>query len=447
MSNEVRVRIAPSPTGYVHVGNTYIAYYNYIFAKQNNGVFIVRIDDTDQARHVGDAEEVIYRLFSWLGLEWQEGATKDGSPYPPYRQSERLDRYAEAAKKLVDQGLAYPHEGAIYFKIQPGDPIVVNDLIRGKVTFERENLKDFVIIKSNGFPTYQFATCVDEIDHRISHVIRGEDHLSNTALHVLAIQALGGTPPLYAHMPLLRNPDQSKLSKRQGHVSLQWYKDEGILPEALKNFFSLMGWSHPEQKEVFDEDEFIRHFTFEKFRSRAPIFDLDKLRWLNGVKIREKDNAELFKTLCDYYQEYDQAVYETLIAHPDHSTLVVGLAKERLQTLKDFWPQNKYFFDQYVAPARELTKKFIDDDAVLMNYRDALVTVLTDNSLSWEKETLESNLHELQTSLGFTPKQAFMTLRLLVTGESATPPLFDTLEVLGRDTVIERLSGYSLDSA
>ncbi|NTV31561.1 glutamate--tRNA ligase [candidate division WWE3 bacterium] len=442
MNSPVRVRIAPSPTGYVHVGNTYIAYYNYIFAKQHNGTFIVRIDDTDQARHVADAERVIYRLFEWLGLVWQEGATIDGSPYPPYRQSEKIDRYKEKANELVDKGLAYHLDGAIYFKIQPGDPIVVHDLIRGEVVFERKNLKDFVILKSNGFPTYQFATCVDEIDHKITHVIRGEDHLSNTAFHVLAITALGGTPPMYAHMPLLRNTDESKLSKRQGHVSLQWYKDEGILPDALKNFFSLMGWSHPEQKEVFSEDEFITHFTFEKFRSRAPIFDLDKLRWLNGVKIREMDNEQLFNTLSSYYQEYDQNAYQQISANPQYSIRVVGLAKERLQTLKDFWPQNKYFYNEYQVPTKESVAKFISDDAVLLQYRDAVIALLSDASLAWEKDELDAKLHQLQSSYGLTPKQAFMTLRLIVTGESATPPLFDTLEVLGKDTVLGRIQAY-----
>jgi len=433
----VRVRIAPSPTGMVHVGNTHAAYFNYVFAKKNNGTFIVRLDDTDAQRFVEGAEEKVYELFTWLGLTWQEGPDI-GGPYAPYRQSERFDRYAKVAQSLVDEGKAYEHEGAIFLKLPEGKPFVFNDLVRGEVSFNRADLKDLVLMRSNATPTYHFATVVDEIDHKISHVIRGEDHLSNTPKQMMIFEALGQTPPFYAHLPLLRNPDKSKLSKRQGHVSLQWYKDEGILPEALKNFFGLMGWSHPDEKEVFSEDEFVQLFNLEDLNPTAPVFDLEKLKWLNGVYIRNLSVNQLSDLLID-----GGFISKDWYENREYFDRVVAVAIERMRTLSEFALQNRFFFEDLEATGEwgEKVLSLLDGDSGKA-YLSDIVLVLTDESLDWNAKLLEESMRKLQEKHDLKPKNAFMGLRYIITGEKATPPLFDTMEILGREKVLKRIQTY-----
>lgn len=440
MSEKVRVRVAPSPTGYVHVGNTYIAYYNYIFAKQQGGTFIVRLDDTDVDRHVEDAEQVVYDLWHWFGLEWQEGSDI-GGPYAPYKQSERIDRYREVADMLVAEGKGYHHENAIFLRVSEGSPIVVHDTLRGDITFERENLKDMVMIKSNGYPTYQFATVIDEIDHEITHVIRGEDHLSNTPTQQLVYEALGEIPPRFTHLPLLRNPDHSKLSKRSSHTSLGWYREQGFLPEALKNFFALMGWSHPEGKEVFDESEFIEKFDINRVNKTAPVFDLTKLEWLNGQYIRALTVTELAGKILEHATVYAPACQQQAEEDYEYFEKVVGLEQERLTTLAEFWEKTPYFFTPDVSVNREDVKEFFEDERALRGFVDEAVSRL--GALSeWEYEVIEATLRELQKQQDLKPKQAFMTLRLIVTGQKATPSLFHLLEVLPKDWVLNRLTTF-----
>jgi glutamyl-tRNA synthetase len=440
MNQDIRVRIAPSPTGYVHVGNTYTAYYNYIFSLKNKGRFILRLDDTDIERHVSDAEEVVYKLWHWLGIQWDEGPDI-GGPSAKYRQSERLERYKAQAEKLVADNLAYHKEGAIFFKITPGDDVVFQDLIRGEVRFAREHLKDFVIIKSNGYPTYQFGTVVDEIDYNISHVIRGEDHLSNTPVQVLAMQALGGEVPLYAHLPLLRNADHSKLSKRQNHASLSWYKDKGILPEALQNFFGLMGWSHPEQKEVFGMAEFQELFSFDRVKATGPIFDVEKLMWLNGVYIRQLSVAELQGRITGFLQEYQPDVLAQINQSAEYLSRVIAITQERLKSLDEFWSAAHYFYQEPTVKIDQVIE-FIKEDRDLASYLSLVFKTVTELENDWSKERLETKLHEVQAAASLKPKQAFMSLRLVLTGELATPPLFDTMEVLGHSVVVARLRKF-----
>lgn len=442
MAKEVRVRIAPSPTGYVHVGNTYAAYFNFIFARKHKGQFIVRLDDTDLKRHVVDAEEKIYEAWHWFGLDWDEGPDK-GGPYAPYHQSERLERYQQAASELIQKGSAYKKEGAIYFKINPGAPVIFQDLIRGEIKFERENLKDFVIIKSNKYPTYQFATVVDEIDYKISHVIRGEEHLSNTPLQLLALGALGGEIPLYAHLPLLRNPDRSKLSKRQGHASLDWYRQKGIFPETLKNFFALLGWSHPDQKEVFDETEFIKLFSFDKVNTSAPVFNLEKLTWLNGVYIRNLTIDQLKERILGYLEMFSTKEYKVVNKDQDYLLEVVNLIQERLKTLDEFWVLTNYFYEEPQVDIGQIFE-FIPEKRMLESFVNILIDLLSEASLDWKKDVLEERLRKLQQDSELKPKNAFMTIRSIVTGQTATPPLFDTLEVLGRERVLGRLKKYQM---
>ncbi|TSC53768.1 MAG: glutamyl-tRNA synthetase, partial [Microgenomates group bacterium LiPW_16] len=320
--DKVRVRIAPSPTGEdLHIGNVYTALINYVFAKQNKGKFIIRIEDTDRTRLVPGAEEKILDSLCWLNLPYDEGPDI-GGPYAPYRQSERLPVYQKLAQELIKVGAAYycfcTHETLeemrktqqekrepprydqrcrrldikeVKSRLQKGEPHVVrlkvpqagqtkfNDLIRGEISFENGLLDDQVLLKSDGYPTYHLAVVVDDYLMKISHVIRAEEWISSTPKHILIYKALGWEPPVYAHLPLLRNPDRSKLSKRRNPVWVSWYRKQGYLPEAILNYLALMGWAHPEGKEIFPLEEFIKKFKLEKVQTTGPVFDLTKLEW------------------------------------------------------------------------------------------------------------------------------------------------------------------------
>ena len=443
MQDTVRVRIAPSPTGYIHVGNTYTAYYNYVFAKRWNGQLVLRLDDTDLERYVEDAEEQIYRLFRWLGIEWDEGPDI-GGPHKEYRQSERIEAYRSRADKLVEVGLAYHHEGAIFLRVEDTGSVEFMDLVRGIIHVNKSEIKDQVLIKKNGYPTYMFATVVDDIDFAISHVIRAEDHLSNTPKQILMFEALGADLPRFAHLPLLRNPDRSKLSKRQAHTSLAWYREEGFLPEALKNYLALLGWSHPEEEEIFDEAEFMAKFLLEQVNTTAPVFDLEKLRWMNGMYIRRIQNIELRSQLEEFMQEFQPREWEKIQAHASYETYmtdILRLSQERLKVLGEFWEQNKYFWQTPETDDQKI-EKFWPESERMGEFIERVVDVLSVNDLLWKAETLEKKLREVQDELNLKPKSAFMTLRLVVTGQATTPPLFDTLEVLGKVEVVERLRAF-----
>ena len=292
---EIRTRFAPSPTGFLHVGGVYTALFSYSFAKKNKGKFILRIEDTDVKRHVSAAEKIIFEGLRWLGIFYDEGPDIGGK-YGPYRQSERLKKYQEYTQQLIEKGLAYSKEGAVWFKVPQGKT-VWDDLVRGKIEFENNQIKDFVILKSDKYPSFNFAVTVDDWQMKISHVIRAEDHISNTPRQIMIYQALRAPVPEFAHLPLLRNPDHSKISKRKDPVAISWYHEKGYLPEALLNFLCLLGWSHPEGKDVFSIEEFIKNFSFQRISKSAPIFDFKKLDWLNGVYIRQKTDKDLSKLL------------------------------------------------------------------------------------------------------------------------------------------------------
>ncbi|MBI4157883.1 glutamate--tRNA ligase, partial [Candidatus Woesebacteria bacterium] len=268
----IRVRIAPSPTGFAHVGTAYTALFNYAYARHNKGVFIVRVEDTDVKRNIKGAEEAIFDGLRWFGIDWDEGGEKGGK-FGPYRQSEKLATYQKIAKELVVKGLAYEEEGAIRFK-NPGKDVSWDDLVRGKITFPGGEVTDFVILKSDGFPTYNFGVVVDDIEMKITHVIRGEEHISNTPRQLALYDALGVTPPFFAHHVTLRNSERKKLSKRRDPVDLRIYKDQGYLPEALVNFLCNLGFSHPDGKEIYSLEEYVQLFDIKRVRKAGPVFDL-----------------------------------------------------------------------------------------------------------------------------------------------------------------------------
>lgn len=464
-----RTRIAPSPTGIAHVGTLYMALFNYAFAKQNGGQFLVRIEDTDRARFVEGAEDVIFQALSWAGLTPDE-SPQHGGEYGPYRQSERLDIYKKYADQLIEAGHAYycfatadelkqmreeqmaagkpPKYDGRYRdypmvksreRIEAGESYVVRmrvpegetswqDLIRGEVKIQHAQIDDQVIMKSDGYPTYHLAVVVDDHLMNITHVMRGEEWISSTPKHILLYSMLGWEAPQFAHMPLLRNPDRSKLSKRKNDVSIVSYRDKGYLPEALLNFLMLLGWSHPEGKEFLSLDEFIQDFTIDRMQQTGPIFDLDKLNWMNGKYLREHLTQEELLRRLESWLPAD--------CTPEMAKQILPLVRERLVTLAD-WTDLTAFFYQDIQHTSELLLKKATPELV----REQLekTTTALQNISNWSTTDIETALRGLQEQNDWKKSQYFMLVRVSVTGQTATPPLFETMEVLGREKTVERL--------
>src|SRR3989344_2647685 len=422
VKSKIRVRIAPSPTGFVHVGNVYGALFNYAFARKNNGTFILRIDDTDQKRHVEGAEEVLYSGFEWLGIRWDEGPDKGGQ-YGPYKPSEKIDKYQKIAHDLVNQGLAYEEDGAIKLK-SPKKDFSWNDAIRGEITFPETEVKDFVIIKSDGFPVYHFNSVVDDIDMKISHIIRGEEHISNTPRQIALFEALAAKHPVFAHFPTLRNEEHKKLSKRRDPVDLRLYREAGYLPEALVNFLCLFGWSHPEEKDKFSLSEFVREFTLERVRKSGPIFDTTKLDWLNGQYIRELSDEKLVQHIKEFVAT---DVSDELLKQ------VAPLIKERINKFSEVEPLIKFFWK---TPA--VGKELFEDPTKSLLHVSTALRVLT-SVKDWSLDTINSALQEGITEKEFKIGEFYMTMRLSLTGIKTTPPINETMVILGQDKVLEIL--------
>ncbi|MBM3225476.1 MAG: glutamate--tRNA ligase, partial [Candidatus Tectomicrobia bacterium] len=378
---DVRVRIAPSPTGVPHVGTAYIGLFNYVFARAHGGQFVIRIEDTDQTRSHRRYEEAILRSLRWVGLRWDEGPDV-GGPYGPYRQSERLPLYQRYAQELIDAGAAYRcwctperlesvrqlqrqnkqmlrydghcrdlsaaalaaqqgEPGVVRLKVEDGGATVVHDAFREAITFDHQQIDDQVLLKSDGYPTYHLANVVDDHLMRISHVIRAEEWLSSTPKHVLLYQAFGWEPPVFMHMPLLRNADRSKISKRKNPVSLEYYERQGYLPETLLNFLALMGWSMPDDREIFRLDEMIETFSFDRVNLGGPVFDLQKLEWLNGVYIRQLSPEALAQRL----QQHMTQPKARRLEDTAYLQAMLPLLQERLPTLGDFNAMAAFFYD------------------------------------------------------------------------------------------------------
>lgn len=424
---KVRTRVAPSPTGFAHIGTAYQAVFNYAFAKQKKGKFIIRIEDTDVKRHVPKAETAIFQGLAWLGLKHDEGPDVGGR-YGPYRQSERRETYKKFAQQLVKKKLAYEDEGALRFKV-PDGMTSWQDLIRDRIKWQNNQIKDFVIIKSDGFPTYNFAVVIDDILMEISHVIRGEEHISNTPRQLMIYQALGKKPPFFAHTPLLRNPDRSKVSKRKNPVALDWYQKQGYLPEAIVNFLCHMGWSHPKEKDVFEMDEFIKYFSFNRVSTSAPVFDLQKLDWFNGVYIRKKTNKQLLQLI------------EPFIPKGMKTTLInqtIPLVKDRLVKLSDY-PDLIDFFIKKPKVDKKLLIKKSQGEEILKEQFDKSIDGLN-KIKEWRAKKLERLFRELARKNNWHIGKYFMATRIGLTGKTATPPLFETMEVLGKEKTIKRLN-------
>lgn len=464
----VRVRIAPSPTGDPHVGTAYIALFNKAFADKHGGRFVLRIEDTDQRRSTAASEQAIFASLRWLGLDWHEGPDVGGA-YGPYRQSERTEIYREHAERLIASGHAYrcfatPEEldemreraraqglataydrryrelspDEVARRVEAGEPHVVrfktpldgattvDDGLRGPIAIDHAQLDDQVLLKSDGFPTYHLANVVDDRLMEITHVIRAEEWIPSTPKHLLLYRAFGWEPPVFVHMPLLRNRDKSKISKRKNPVSLEYYRASGYLPEAMLNFLARMGWSMPDDVEKFSYDELVANFDFARMSLSGPIFDLEKLDWLNGLYLRELSVDDLVARLQGW------------LLGADYLRAIAPLVRERITRLSDFVPKTSFFLGGFDAvPAEALLPK----GKTAAQARDGLESVLgaLDGVATWDDATLEETLRGQVEVTGLKARDLFMIVRVAVTGQKATPPLFESMVAIGKARCQARL--------
>jgi glutamyl-tRNA synthetase len=455
---DVRVRFAPSPTGHLHVGGARTALFNWLFARHHRGAFILRIEDTDRSRSTEENLDAILEALRWLELDWDEGP-----PAPGYRQTERLDLYRRAAERLRAAGRAYfcdcpPQQleaerkaaearketfrysgrcrdrglaaGALRLRIPDEGTTVVHDLIHGPVVFDHRQLDDWILVRTDGTPTYNFCVVVDDVDMRISHVIRGNDHLSNTPKQVLAYEALGDPVPTFAHVSMILGPDRARLSKRHGATAVQAYREQGILPEAMVNYLVRLGWSHGDQ-EIFTRTELIERFDVKDVSSSGAVFDQAKLEWLSQEYIKAASGGRLATLVRPFLAEAGLTV-------PDDARLPAMLEtlRERAKTLREMVEVGRFYFERparYDDAAR--SKLFTPAGAErlgLLIERLSTVEPLT-------APALEALYRDLVVGLGLKLVDLAQLTRLAVTGRTASPPLFDVLAVLGRDEVLARL--------
>jgi glutamyl-tRNA synthetase len=409
----VRVRMAPSPTGFLHIGGVRTFLFNWLFARQQGGHCLLRIENTDTSREVAESVEQIQRSLTWLGIDW------DG---PVTFQLDVMDDCRHAAERLVAQGKAYVNEGAIRIRMPDEGTTSWDDLAKGRIEFPNAELEDLVLVRSDGRPTYNFASPFEDVKDGITHVIRGDDHVSNTPKQINILRALGADVPLYAHAPSLLGPDGKKLSKRHGAQSIDEFRDAGYIAPALMNFLALLGWSYDDHTTVMSREELVERFSLERVQPSAATFDYDKLRWLNGVHLRalsEDDFAhELLLWLGDHGYDWDaQLVRRT-----------VPLVQAKIGLLSEY-PSYAGFFFRAVEPDASLL-----EPAFLGEAADALQPLG-----DWTAPTIESALRDLADRVGAKPAQAFQPIRVAVTGSRVSPGLFESLELLGRDESLSRL--------
>jgi glutamyl-tRNA synthetase len=430
MSTPVRVRFAPSPTGFLHVGGARTALFNWLFARHNQGVFVLRIEDTDKSREREDAVAVIYEGLRWLGLEWDEGGDKGGK-FGPYFQSERGAIYEKYLKILEEKGHVYADQGAIRFR-SPRRPVLVDDIVCGRIEFDRSMEPDLTIRRPDGSWIFHFVNVVDDIEMKISHVIRGEDHLTNTSKHVALYQALEIEPPRFAHIPLILNRDGSKMSKRDEGSSISTYIEQGYAPEAVRNYLCLLGWSPKDNREKLDIEETIQLFDLQKVNRRNASFDLDKCYWLNGQYVAQMPVSRFRELSLPFIERAGIQITDDA-----YLVEVLKIVQEKIKLLKDVPDWIGYFFtEDYEYDPEAVTKTFAGPEimAWLGKLRETYQSVL-----EWNAQTLESALNTLATSIPCKTGELIHPARLAVSGRSVGPSLYHMLEVLGRERVLARL--------
>ncbi|HTM29896.1 MAG TPA: glutamate--tRNA ligase [Vicinamibacterales bacterium] len=433
-----RLRFAPSPTGYLHVGGARTALFNWLYARRHGGTFILRIEDTDTQRSSWEMVSGILDGLSWLGIDWDEGP-QTGGPHAPYFQSERLDRYRAAARDLLQQGKAFEDEGAIRFKVPPGKTTFV-DSVHGPIEFDNEHIESFVILRSDSHPTYHLSVVVDDIDMQVTHVIRGDDHISNTPKQVLLYQAFGAATPAFAHVPLIMGPDKKRLSKRHGATSVMEYEKQGYLPEAMFNFLALLGWGTGSDDEMFTRQDLIERFTLEGISGGNAVFNTEKLDWFNHQHLLRLGDDELIARL---HPRLSEAGYwrDALFGEDrDWFVRVLGLLKPRAKRLNEFIEQLAPFFVDPASYDEGGVGKHLgapDAPAHVRALRDAYAAVAV-----WDEATLERELRTLAEARGIKAGMLIHGTRLAMTGRMVSPGLFEMLVLLGRDRVLARLDRF-----
>lgn len=462
MGKEIRVRFAPSPTGYLHIGGARTALFNWLFARHHEGVFLLRIEDTDKSRSTDEYIDLILEAMKWLGLDWDEG---------PYRQTDRIDIYRTYAERLVKEGKAYycdcsteeleakrqkalllnlptgydrkcrdrevkPKLGStvIRFKMPLEGQTMVNDLIKGRVVFENSQFEDFIIIRSDGMPTYNFTVVVDDIDMKISHVIRGDDHLNNTPKQIQIYEAFGSGVPEFAHLPMILGSDKSRLSKRHGATSVLAYKDLGYLPEALINYLARLGWSYGDQ-EIFTKEELIKLFSIENIGKSAAIFNPEKLLWLNSHYIRNGDSLRLAELVRPFLVKKG-IVSDAGSIDIEWLSKALELLKERSKTLDELADSLRYFIVENVEIPPQLAKKFFTSES--LKYLGQIITALSKID-SFQREEIQKVFVYISERNNVKLGVIAQPVRLAITGGTASPGIFELIEVIGKEKVLKRL--------
>lgn len=474
LKRPVRVRMAPSPTGDAHVGHARTTLYNYLFARKNGGTFILRIDDTDTRRNTEEAEAGVYRGLRWLGLDWDEGPDK-GGPHMPYRQSERLDIYHKYVQQLLDCGAAYEcfctneeleaerqaqmaakedikYSGkcrdlteqerqalreagrtpTVRLKV-PSKKVGFQDLVRGWIEADASLMGDFIILKSDGMPVYNFATVIDDHLMQISQVTRGAEHISNTFPQILIYEALGFEVPQFAHFSLMLNEDRTKMSKRMGATFVGEYAEMGYLPEAMLNFLAFLGWSPGgDEDEILTMDDLLEKFSLEQCTVSNAIFDIKKLDWINAKWIRRLEPADLAERIVPFLQKEGFIGGDYDLAHLTKIALLIQERLPRLDAVRDF---PYLFLEPEEVPVAEMQQLLKDKDGKAGF--QAIIAAL--QTVAWQEQEIESAVRAAQADLGWSNKELFMSLRLAICGGKVSPPLFPLMEIVGRDSILRRL--------
>lgn len=477
----VKTRIAPSPTGDIHIGQMRTVLYNYAFAKQKNGVFLLRIEDTDRARYVQGAEERIMDTIIDYGLSWDEGE-RVGGPFAPYTQSKRLEIYRKYALELVEKGAAYycfcskerleelrkngyerklasikydkhclslsrweveeklknQAPCVIRLNVLPNRKISFKDEVLGEISFSSNDIDDQVLLKSDGFPTYHLAVVVDDHLMKVTHVLRGIDWLPSTPKHILLYEAFGWEPPVFAHLPNLKEVGESrKMSKRRKSAFARDFLEEGYLPEALLNFLMFLGWNPGTNKEIYTLEEFIRDFSLDRVQKTDLVsFDREKLLWMNGYYIRNMSNEDLYKKICEWSKKWGKDI-KMCGANYNTAIKIVSLIKDRIKTLNEVKDFTDYFFERPMLNLELIRQYSLDNwQNILYDFLDLFSKVDENN---WNSSYLDNICHELLSKKPYKTKEAFMTLRVALSAQVATPPIFDVLEIMGKPEVIDRL--------
>ena len=430
----MKLRIAPSPTGQLHIGNARTALFNWLYAKANDGTFLVRIDDTDIERSTNEFQKDITENLKWLGLHWDEGIEVGGSQ-DSYKQSSRFDRYQEVAEDLLSRNLAYEDDGAIRFKVPNDGSIEFKDYVRGEMSFNLADVEDFVILRSDKSPTYHLASTVDDIDYEITIIARGEDILSSTPKHIMLMKAMDASLPDFCHLPLLFGPDGKKLSKRHGDTSVEAFKNKGILSEAMFNYLCLLGWSPGNDLEQFDINTAISKFDLKKVLPNSAIFDEKKLLWLNGLYIRSSDIEDFQATaLLQIENDIQRDLFDE---EKNRLSIIFPSVQERIETLADLTQQVMFLIDEPFV-VDELDWQDVNNEEAqkyLFSLREEFI-----NLDKFSLESIETIMRKKLEEINVKTKVGFQAARVSITGTKISPPLFESIFALGKEAVIARLA-------